>query len=351
MSMAARVASVACSSKECTDKVLAVLQRVYYEICDIAKINPESADNGFVSSPSPNDFSVNYPSCVINVKNIPSRPGKKTQSTSESIPQSKSIDNHNSHTDTLIQQEQEHRVTSALEYTANTEKSPTCEEARIQRQLLVTKMDESVFTNYSSTIVDKESTVSDASSFGSCNGVFQFEQSVKETHSNELIVNEDSGVQLTSIDNLNKIDQNMKGLRFFESRNVDYTSEVKSSSDEVDNDVRFVIPSNAATSVSNGSPQMSFVSSDPYHWALYHPSMRQRIQSSRLSFAFPEQLNIATSMQRQSSLNYSQQYSQTCSPQSIPHIQHHTLSSDQLSDHAQQYQQTHYSNLQPVWYS
>jgi hypothetical protein len=82
--LAARVASLACSSHEYTNKVKAVLQQAFDDICETANIDSTSVmslsqDNMTtitLPSSSTADIICNYPAGSITVKNIPAQKGR-----------------------------------------------------------------------------------------------------------------------------------------------------------------------------------------------------------------------------------------------------------------------------------
>ncbi|GBC06673.1 hypothetical protein RclHR1_00070040 [Rhizophagus clarus] len=85
--LAARVASLACSSHEYTNKVKAVLQQAFDDICESANIDSTSVtslsqDNMTtitLSSSSTADIICNYPAGSITVKNIPAQKGRPSK--------------------------------------------------------------------------------------------------------------------------------------------------------------------------------------------------------------------------------------------------------------------------------
>ncbi|CAG8491215.1 3058_t:CDS:2, partial [Dentiscutata heterogama] len=88
--LAARIASLACSNKEYTDKVHNVLHKTFEDICRCAKIDPSSIFNDNLSTygdmtvitPSTSssaDIICTYPAGIITVKNIPGQKGRPSK--------------------------------------------------------------------------------------------------------------------------------------------------------------------------------------------------------------------------------------------------------------------------------
>ncbi|CAG8474686.1 12340_t:CDS:2 [Acaulospora morrowiae] len=88
--LAARLASLACSNQEYTDKVYAILNNAFEDICKSAKIDPSSVykENSSTqgdmtvittSTSSNSDIICNYPAGTITVKNIPGQKGRPSK--------------------------------------------------------------------------------------------------------------------------------------------------------------------------------------------------------------------------------------------------------------------------------
>ncbi|CAG8680514.1 5808_t:CDS:2, partial [Dentiscutata erythropus] len=88
--LAARIASLACSNKEYTDKIHNVLHKTFEDICRCAKIDPSAIFNDNLSTygdmtvitPSTSssaDIICTYPAGIITVKNIPGQKGRPSK--------------------------------------------------------------------------------------------------------------------------------------------------------------------------------------------------------------------------------------------------------------------------------
>ncbi|CAG8443673.1 13312_t:CDS:2 [Acaulospora colombiana] len=95
--LAARLASLACSNQEYTDKVYDILNNAFEDICRSAKIDPSSVykENSSTqgdmtvistSTVSNSDIICNYPAGTITVKNIPGQKGRPSKKNIQSTP-------------------------------------------------------------------------------------------------------------------------------------------------------------------------------------------------------------------------------------------------------------------------
>ncbi|RIB11066.1 hypothetical protein C2G38_2204399 [Gigaspora rosea] len=100
--LAARLASLACSNKEYTDKVHNVLHKTFEDICKCAKIDPSSIFNDNLSTygdmtvitPSTSssaDIICTYPAGIITVKNIPGQKGRPSKKNLHQLQSNQSI--------------------------------------------------------------------------------------------------------------------------------------------------------------------------------------------------------------------------------------------------------------------
>ncbi|CAG8639470.1 15631_t:CDS:2 [Cetraspora pellucida] len=100
--LAARLASLACSNKEYTDKVHTVLHKAFEDICRSAKIDPSSVFSDGLSTygdmtvitpsmSSSADIICTYPAGIITVKNIPGQKGRPSKKNLHQLPPNQSI--------------------------------------------------------------------------------------------------------------------------------------------------------------------------------------------------------------------------------------------------------------------